>query len=1164
MVSRGHAFMNALTRSIGFAASLASAIVVVGCLAGPAQAQTKLLRFPDIHGDHVAFCYAGDLWRAPADGGAASQITTHRGQELFPKYSPDGRWIAFTGQYDGDEQVYVVPAAGGEPRQLTYYPARGPLPPRGGYDNQVCGWTPDGKSVLFRSMRDADGAGVETALYTVSVDGEGGGLPKKLPMPNAGAGDISPDGKRVLYSPLFRDFRSWKRYEGGWAQELYVFDLASNRVQPVAPSKRTERDPMWVGDEMYFVSDRDDTLNLYSYDADNDRVAQHTHEKTWDVRWASSDGKRRIVYELDGELVVYDTQAKRSRPISIDVPSDGTARRPSHYAVDKYVEDFGLSPAGERALFTARGDVFTAPIEHGVTRNLTNSSDAHDRAAVWSPDGRQIAFISDRSGEDEIYLVEQDGLDEEGGPGLRGEPRQLTDGLKSMLFSLRWSPDGKRLAFSDKYGKLHVLTIAGKKLVEAADEKHGLLRDFAWSPCGQHLAIVLSESSEYRSIHLWSVADEKLRRATPEWADSSDPTWDPAGDYLYFASRRQFAPQISSVEWNFAGNRDQGVFALALRKDVKHPFPPQSDEVKIAGAEKKDDVTKDDDKKDTAKKDDPTAEPAKKPKKKKKKAAAKREAEQAAKSEAGAKTEKKTDEKPATKIDFEGLVERAIRVPIDADNIAGLTAAGKYLVYTVYSAPFYGREPEKKPRLQIFDPATRKATTLAEEAGSFQVSADGSKVLVRNGSAFELWDVKPEGSKKKSVSTKGLAVDRTPSEEWAEVFEETWRRFRDFFYVRNMHGYDWEAIGKRYRDQLKYVGHRSDLNYVIAEMIAELNAGHCYVAGGDYETPDRPTVGLPGARFELDEKAGRYRIAKIFPGDNQEEKYRSPLTEVGVDVREGDYVLAIDGTELKGNDNPYRLLRNKSQIVTLTVNGKPQLKGAREVRYRPVTSEANLLYLDWVTTNRAKVAEATDGRVGYLHVPDMGADGIYEFIKWYYPQIRKEGLIIDVRSNGGGNVSQWLIERLDNKLLGTWFGSLDDEPGTYPHTVFHGHMTCLINQVSASDGDIFPYRFRQAGLGRLIGKRTWGGVVGITNLGPLIDGGEIYVPLSATSSPTGEYIIEGHGVDPDIEVENPPDAVIAGRDPQLERGIREVMEKIKADPKKLPKRPADPVKTPKK
>ena len=517
------------------------------------------------------------------------------------------------------------------------------------------------------------------------------------------------------------------------------------------------------------------------------------------------------------------------------------------------------------------------------------------------------------------------------------------------------------------------------------------------------------------------------------------------------------------------------------------------------------------------------------------------------------------------RIDFDGLASRVTRVPVDADNYSRIAVTKEYLVYSRLGAPFYGRDAYPESALLLFSLKDRKESTLVEKVNGFDVSADGKKVLVRQERNFKLYDVKPEGkSSAKPVSTDGLMVDRVPHEEWVEVFNEVWRRYRDFFYVQNMHGYDWNALRAQYRPLVDFVAHRSDLNYVLGEMVAELSVSHAYLQGGDFEIPKRPQVALPGARIELDEKAGRYRIAKIYAGQNEEEIYRSPLTEVGVDVKEGDYILAIDNQELTAKDNPFQFLRDKAnRTVQWTVNSKPSLDGSHTISYRPITNEQNLIYLDWVTHNRDFVSKETGGKVGYLHIPDMGADGIREFIKYYYPQIRKEALIVDVRGNGGGNVSQMLIERLKRELLGTDFDRVDQETNTYPGTVFYGPKVCLINETSASDGDIFPYMFRQAGLGPLIGKRTWGGVVGISGRGPLIDGGIAFVPEFATASTEGKYVIEGHGVDPDIVVENDPAAVIDGHDTQLERGIAEIKKALQTNPKKLPSRPPDPVKTPK-
>jgi tricorn protease len=648
--------------------------------------------------------------------------------------------------------------------------------------------------------------------------------------------------------------------------------------------------------------------------------------------------------------------------------------------------------------------------------------------------------------------------------------------------------------------------------------------------------------NNYRSIYIWSGKDNQVHHVTDELFNAENPVWDPDGNYLFYLSDREYAPQISSVEFNYATNRTTGVFALALRKDVKNPFPPESDEVTVGRGEKGE-----------AAKPVEAKEAAKEPPG----AADARDAKAPAKAEAP-KSEDLT-------IDFDGLARRVTRVPVEADNYGGLAAKKGHLLYVVQPAFYYGRQGDRKPVLKLYAIKDRKETQLAEDVAGYALSADGSKVLLRSGRTFTLTDATPQGANataKKTVSTEGLVVDRVPAEEWRQIFNEVWRRYRDWFYVENMHGYDWDALRKQYEPWLQHVAHRSDLNYVISEMISELTVQHAYIEGGDYVVPPRPRVALPGARFELDERAGRFRLAKIFPGQNEEDTYRSPLTEVGVSVAEGDYVLAIDGEELRADEDPYRLLRNKAdRPVELTVNASPTLEGARKVSYRPITNESDLLYLDWVLDNRRRVEQLSGGRVGYLHVPDMGAAGIREFIKWYYPQLRKEGLVVDVRANGGGNVSRMLIERLRRVLLGVDFGRTDDQADTYPDGVFIGPMAAILNENSSSDGDIFPYMFREAKLGPLVGKRSWGGVVGISGRGPLIDGGTVFVPESATASAKGEWVIEGYGVDPDIEVENDPKSVLAGKDPQLERAVAEVMKKLQEKPAKLPARPAGPIKT---
>ncbi len=1099
-------------------------LVLLAAVLPAAAHPSRLLRFPDVHGDQVVFCYGGDIWKAPLAGGTAVRLTASPGVEVFPKFSPDGKWIAFTGQYDGDEQVYVMPSEGGIPTKLTYYPAEGPLPERWGYDNIVYGWTPDGKSILFRSLRYgyAEHPG---QLYTVNREG-GPAVP--LPMPRAGAGDFSPDGKRIVYSPLWRDFRNWKRYQGGWAEDLYIYDLATAATTPVSPTKHTERDPMWIGDAIYFDSDRTGTMNLYRYDLKTKETTQLTRSETWDVRWASSDQNSTIVYELGGVLHAYDVAGGRDRAIEIDVPHDGLWERPDRVSAAGEIEDFDLAPHGERALFSARGDIFTAPIEHGPTRNLTRSSGAHEREAVWSPDGKTIAFISDGTGEEEIALAPQDGS---------AAPRTLTKDHAMRLYRPIWSPDGKSIAFSDKEGRIFVVAVADGREVQVANERNFQATDYAWSPDSAWLAFSLSQPvSRNRALYIWGAADRKTRQVTDGFFGEENPSWDPEGKYLWYLSDREFQPQISSIEWSFATNRMTGIYALALRKDVPDPFAPQSDEVK-AGDEGKE-------KGDKGKKNE----------------AGKKE-EKGKDEEKGGKEEKERPPEPV-KIDFEGLGSRVSRVPVEADNYGALSAAKGFLIYVHTSAPYYGREPEARPDIEIYDLDKRKESKLVEGARGYALSFDGKKLLARAGKGYALYDVSPTAKDKKDVSTDGLAVDRVPKEEWKEVFEEVWRRYRDYFYAKNMNGYDWEALRKRYEPLVEEVAHRADLNYIIGEMIGELNNSHTYVAGGDWFKPERKPVGLLGAKITWDAKAGHYRLSKIYAGENEEPLYRSPMSAVGVDVKEGDFLLAIDGDPLRPDQDPFALLVDRAKDpVTLTVASKDDPKATRQVKVTPIRSESNLVYLDWVARNKAYVDAKTGGKVGYVHVPDMGENGAREFVKWYYPQARKNGLIVDDRANGGGNISQWIIDRLSKKLLGVDYARTAEDPGTYPDRVMRGPMACLISETSASDGDIFPFQFRNSGLGPLIGKRTWGGIIGISDHGPLIDGGSIFVPQYDNLSKEGKHVVEGEGVSPDIEVDNDPASEIAGKDNQLDRAIEEVMKQLAKDPHDLPPRPPDPVKT---
>lgn len=1088
-------------------------------LAPSAFAGTKLLRFPDICGDKIVFTYAGDLWTSTTQGGTATRLTAGPGIEQSARFSPDCSRVAFTGEYGGDDQVYVMPAAGGDPTQLTWYPGMGPLPQRWGFDNQVYGWTPDGKSVLFRSWREAINES-SPRLYTIAASG---GMAEALPMPVAGVGRYSPDGSQIVYSPKYRDFRTWARYVGGWAQDLYIYDFASKSAKNITNDPNTDRDPVWIGSAVYFLSDRAEHLNLYRYDTASGETKQLTSYKDVDARWASGDKNGQIVFEVDGVLHVYDTNANQDRALDITVPSDLVRSRASERSVKDHIEDFDLSDNGKRALFTARGELFSAPIKDGITLDLTHTPGAHEREASWSPDGKRVAYVSDQSGEEGIWVRDADGTN----------PRALTTDNLGRLFAPRWSPDGARIAFVDSSSNLRVVASAGGGQVPViAHDPAVAHRDYAWSPGGHYLAYSLTNKDTLQTqLFVYDLTAAKSVQVGDTRFDASAPAFSPDGKYLYFLGNREWAPQLSTIEWNFATNRDTGVFALALRKDLKNPFAPRNDsavpeENKNADKENADKAAGKDSDKDAHEKPKPASE-------------------------------------INDRIDFDGLDQRFVRAPIDPDNIAWIGITKKAILYVVGDAPYYGREGASGQKLKAWSFEDRKSKDVFDGVDDLSLAADGNTVMVRSKKAYKAIDLNAEKPEPKDVSTAGLFALVDPKAEYAEIFHEVWRRYRDYFYVPNMNGYDWTALRAKYEPLLADVGDRSDLNYLLGQMVAELSNSHTYVGGGDLGLPDKPHIGLLGARFELDAASGRYRIARILKGENDEERYRSPLTELGVDVHEGDYVIAINGQPLAAHDNPYRLLRTApGQLVQLTVNKAPSETGARTVLVKPIDSEMPLNYYDWTERNRDYVAKASNGQIGYLHIPDMGADGIREFIKWYYPQLRKQGLIVDVRDNGGGNVSAMIIERLSRKLLGLDYGRNIDITGTYPQQTFLGHLAALCNGTTASDGDIFSYMFKQSKLGPLIGTRTWGGVVGITDWGPVIDGGEVFVPEFATANTEGHYVVEGHGVDPDIVVDENVSDQLAGKDPQLDRAIEELDKAIKAGPVSLPPRPADPVKAP--
>src|SRR6266850_747590 len=1108
-----------------FAAPICAALIILGALivarppgasaaAEPDEAAaTRLLRFPTLSRDSIAFVYAGDLWTVGRGGGLARRLTGDPGLELMPRFSPDGRWIAFTGEYDGNRDVYVIPAEGGEPKRLTFWTDTGHPSERAGPNNMVVGWTPDGKRVLFRSRHQAweDRSG---RLFTVGLDG---GLPEPLPMPEGGLAAFSPDGRRVVYNRIWSNFRTWKRYRGGMTLNLWIYDLAGNRLEKLTENDNNSTEPVWIGDRIYFDSDRDKTFNLFSVDPDSKKVTKLTDHREYDVRWASG-GPGGIVYENGGDIYLYDIAAGKSAKVAIRVPAERPAARPGFVALSEKITEFGLSPDGKRALFVARGEVLTVPAEKGNTRNLTNSSGAHDRGAAWSPDGRWIAYLSDRTGEEEIWITPQDGS---------APARRLTTDGHCWRFGPVWSPDSRKIAFADKDQKLYFLDVAGGRMTLVDQAKEAEINDYVWSPDGRFLAYSKQNPDQMRQIYLESIETGRVTRLTSEMNDSRAPVFDPAGRYLYFFSDRDLNASVGAFDFSYVYDNVTRIYALTLRKDLPSPFAPESDEVKIAEAAKD---------KDTGQE---------------KKAAAKEPPKEAA----------------PIRIDLDGIEDRIAAFPIEPGTLSHLAAGATSVYYATGPAPTLGGVDDGgEPRgvVHAFDLEKRKDAVLIAGVGGYDLSADGSKVIYAADKQYGILDAKPGGTPAKAgdgvLKLDGLSMLLDPPAEWRQMFDETWRLERDFFYVPNMHGVDWPGMKAKYGALLPYVAHRNALTYLIGEMIAELNIGHAYVGGGEFPKTKTVPIALLGANYALARTSGRYRIERILQGQNWIESRRSPLTEPGVGVPEGSYILKVDGVDLKSPDVPDDLLQNKTAgTVTLTINGRPDETGARQVVVRPLPDEEQIRYFDRIETNRKKVEKATEGKVGYVHIPNMGGDGLNEFVRQYYPQIRKQGLIIDVRNNGGGFVSELILERLRRVLAGMG-NSRNGGVTTYPAQVFYGPLVCLINHYSASDGDIFPYFFKKYGLGPLIGTRTWGGVVGIRGYSPLVDGGYVTRPEFGTYGIDSQWIIEGHGVDPDIEVDNRDDLVVQGRDPQLEKGIEVVMEQIRKSPKTLPPVPAPPVK----
>lgn len=1094
-------------------------VLVLAGVAAPASAQDAYLRFPDVHGDTVVFTAEGDLFVAPVAGGLARRLTIHDGTERLAQFSPDGARIAFTADYDGNAEVYVMAREGGEPTRLTFHPS----------SDEVMGWMPDGR-ILFRSNAAEPHRRAE--LWTVAPEG---GAPQRLPLGWASRLDVDPKTGRWAFVRTTWESRTWKRYRGGTAQDIWVGDPMRADFKQVTSFRGTDAFPMWWDGRIWFLSDQGGTMNLWSMTGDGADRQRHTDLGNWDARWPSRADDGRIVFMLAGDLQLWDPATRATRRIDIKLPSDTELVRP-RVVTGGPLQWASISPEGDRVLYLTRGDVFSIPVEDGPAIPVTRTSGARESWASYGPDGSRIVYVTDEGGEEEIRTADAWG---------RGVVQTVkATGGRGWHFPPIWSPKGDRIAWSNDDQRLFIAPLGGAAKEVDHDEQLEI-REYCWSPDGRFLAYVKSNRQDFRSVWIHDTEDGRSRRVTPEWTDDHAPAWDPDGRYLYFVGERNVDPMLGARDFEYITTKTSQLFALLLKKDGKDPTADLAGLPEIAS-----ETDKGKKEKGSAKKDGKKDKGGKggKP---------------------GKEEEDEAEEPVAITIDWEGLAERAVLLPVAAGSYDRLQATSDHL-YAMAFPQLAMREGEAsggspKGVLHTYALKDREWASFASGVGGYEVAAGGKKVLLLLGEG-RVSVVDSGGTADTTAIDKGAldlggvvqVVD--PRAEWAQIFRETFRHMRDFHWDPSMRGIDWAAIRLQYEQLLPRMRSRDDLRDLMGELIGELATSHTYIGGGDMpRVGGSVSIGLLGA--DLAYERGAYRVHRIYKGDALDPE-RNPLLAPSVSVREGDYIFEIAGRPARA-DVPYTALLQglAAKPVTLLVSDKPDRAGARLVVVQPLSNELPLRYVDWVRRNREAVAAKSGGRFGYVHIPDMGTQGLFRFDTWFHPQLGKEGLVIDARWNGGGFVSQLIVERLRRRLT-----AFDRSRGggiwTYPARVVNGPIVVLTNEHAGSDGDIFPAAIQAEKLGPVIGARSWGGVIGIRSDKQMIDGGYLTQPEYAFYWPgsQGGWVIENQGVTPDIEVQNLPQELALGKDSQLERGLVELERLVKERPPVRPEFPVAPEK----
>ncbi len=1055
-----------------------------------ATEDSGLLRFPDINGNLVAFVYAGDIWTVNSDGGNARQLTSHKGMELFPKISPDGKWIAFSGEYAGNRQVFVMPSEGGTPKQLTFYNPVGMMPPRGGFDNIVLDWTPDSKRILFRSNRTEFGER-NGKYFTIGIDG---GFEKPLQIVNGGFAAFSPNAKKICFTPVDREFRSWKRYKGGRATELWIYDLDNNTSEQMTDFAGSDQWPVWEGNNIFFASDRDLKLNIYRYNTETKETEQITDFSDYDVMWPSGQNGQ-LIFENGGFLYKTNMETGETEKLTINIQFDNPNRLPRFENVKDNIHSYAISPTGKRALFDARGDIFSVPAENGRTENLTKTQGVREIYPSWSPNGKYIAYYSDATGEYEIYLLENK---------KDAQAVQITSGSSAWKYDNEWSPDSKYLLYSDRTLQLKLLDVEEEKEFVVTGASQSEIRDYSFSPDSKWVVYSKESSNGQSAVWVYHIDRKENYRLTGDTFNDFSPVFSIDGNFIFFLSNRDFNLNFSSFEFNYLYDNATRIYAMTLKNDGPKLYKDKVD-----------------------------VEPVKK--------------ETTEKEEKEDNKNDKEEEEFVVEIDVENITDRVVALPPKSGSYRNLQAVEGGLLYI------------SNGQLQKYDIEKEESSEIMGSVRQALVAADNKTMLYRSGSDFGIAPVKP-GIKPDDgkLDLGGLQMKIDPVKEWKQIFTDGWRIFRDYFYVENLHEVDWENMRENYEKLLPYVGHRADLDYILSEMVSESNTGHAYVNWGDFETVERVEGGLLGAELAEDQAAGRYKIAEIYDGENWNESRRSPLTEQGVDVNEGDYLISINGEEILAGDNPYLFLENRAnEMLEVTVSANADGSDARTSLLKPIKSELEIMYLTWVNERREMVEKLSDGRIGYIHVPNTSFEGNRELFRGMYAYHDKDALIIDDRYNGGGFIPDVMADLLDRKTLSYWNrGGLD--PMKTPGIAHDGPKVMLINGYSSSGGDAFPYYFRKKGLGKLIGTRTWGGLVGISGNASLVDGGSISVPRFGVYNEEGEWIIEGVGVYPDIEVFDRPEELAKGNDPTLKKGVEVLLKELEENPPEKVKKPTPP------